>query len=399
MDGRRGLAPGAHREDHRRRAGDDVAARDRRPRGSWPRSRGRRRCSRVGRSSSPLVAWGTSGFGFVPSAITTRSASIVNSLPGTGIGRLRPGLVGLAELGADALQARDPAVLVAEEARRQRQPVEDRALLRRRGGSPPRGLPSPAPSAGRRCAPPRRRGGSRARTPSIAVSPAPITAAFLGRSTGVSYVGEGVRVHEVDAREELVGRVDALEVLARDRPGTSGSPPRCRRRRPSSPPRPSSWSIVIVLPMITSVWNSTPMRSQVLDVLVDDRLRQAVLGDAVAEHAADRVQRLEDRHRVAELREIARRRQARRARADDRDLLGPARDGLHGPVRRVRALPVRDEALEPADRDRLLLAQDHAVQLALVLDRADAAADRREEVPPPDRARGARRSRAARRSG
>ena len=141
--------------------------------------------------------------------------------------------------------------------------------------------------------------------------------------------------------------------------------------------------------MITSRLELDAHALEVLDVLVDDRLRQAVLGDAVAEHAADRVQRLEDRHRVAELREIARRREARRARADDRDLLGPARDGLHGPVRRVRALPVRDEALEPADRDRLLLAQDHAVQLALVLDRADAAADRREEVPPPDRARGA----------
>ena len=62
-------------------------------------------------------------------------------------------------------------------------------------------------------------------------------------------------------------------------------------------------------------------RLQVLDVLVDDLLRQPVLGDAVAEDAAERVQRLEDRHRVAELREVAGRGEAGRARADDADLL------------------------------------------------------------------------------
>src|SRR5659263_628082 len=39
--------------------------------------------------------------------------------------------VGLAELGADALQAADPAVLVAEEALREGEPVEDHALVAR----------------------------------------------------------------------------------------------------------------------------------------------------------------------------------------------------------------------------------------------------------------------------
>jgi hypothetical protein len=56
--------------------------------------------------------------------------------------------------------------------------------------------------------------------------------------------------------------------------------------------------------------------------------------------------------------------------------------------RSVLALPVGHEALEAADRDRLLPLAEDAVQLALVLDRADAAADRRQQVPPPDRLRG-----------
>ena len=51
------------------------------------------------------------------------------------------------------------------------------------------------------------------------------------------------------------------------------------------------------------------------------------------------------------------------------------------------ALPVGHEALEPADPDGVLLRAQHAAELALMLDRAHAAADGRQDVPPPDRSR------------
>ena len=131
-------------------------------------------------------------------------------------------------------------------------------------------------------------------------------------------------------------------------------------------------------------------RLEVLDILVDDLLRQAVLGDAVAQHAAVRVQRLEDRHRVAQLREVAGHREAGRARADDSDLLLAPHLGRGGLAAvPVLALPVGDEALQPADADRVLMGEEHAARLALVLDRADAAADRGQQVAAADRVGGA----------
>ena len=50
-------------------------------------------------------------------------------------------------------------------------------------------------------------------------------------------------------------------------------------------------------------------------------LRKTELGDAVLEHAARTVQRLEDGHVVAELREVCGAGQAGRAGADDRHFL------------------------------------------------------------------------------
>ena len=120
--------------------------------------------------------------------------------------------------------------------------------------------------------------------------------------------------------------------------------------------------------------------AQALDVLVDERLRQPELRDAVAKDAADRMERLEHGHAVAELREVARRGEAGRAGADDRDPLRALGNDLGCAVPRVHAVPVGDEALEPADPDGLEAAEHRTFGLALVLDRADTAADRRKGI-------------------
>jgi hypothetical protein len=120
---------------------------------------------------------------------------------------------------------------------------------------------------------------------------------------------------------------------------------------------------------------------QTVDLTLHDRLGQAELGDAVDEHAPGLVKRLENRDAVPHLRQVRGHRQARRPRSHDRDLVA-GRDRRGG--RRIAELHQRavvgDEALEPADRHRLVLDADGALGLALLLLRADAAADGGQDV-------------------
>ena len=118
---------------------------------------------------------------------------------------------------------------------------------------------------------------------------------------------------------------------------------------------------------------------QALDFAADDFARQAERRDAVLQHAADHVQRLVDGDVAAVAHEVGRRRQARRARADDGDLARAGCSKRGGSALRGCGV-VADETLEPADRHRLELAADDALRLALRFLRADAAADRREQV-------------------
>ena len=71
-----------------------------------------------------------------------------------------------------------------------------------------------------------------------------------------------------------------------------------------------SWSSSIVMVRPTSVLQtiSHPEVAQVVDLEVDDLLGQAELGDAVDEHPAGAVQRLEDRAAVAQRGPVRRRR-------------------------------------------------------------------------------------------
>ncbi len=108
---------------------------------------------------------------------------------------------------------------------------------------------------------------------------------------------------------------------------------------------------------------------------VDDRLGQPELRDAVDEHAAGGVQRLEDHDSVALLGQVGGAGQTGGASAHDGDVLAR----LRGPGRRDHLgdgrLVVGGEALEPADGDGVALLVQDAHLLALGLLRADAAAD------------------------
>ena len=105
-------------------------------------------------------------------------------------------------------------------------------------------------------------------------------------------------------------------------------------------------------------------------------MRQPVVRDARAQHAAWDLLRLEHRHGVAEVRQVARAGQAGRAGADDRhSFLVDDRRRLHRPRRADR---VGHEALEAGDRDRLVHAASGAGRLAEV--GADAAAHAAEGI-------------------
>ena len=192
------------------------------------------------------------------------------------------------------------------------------------------------------------------------------------RGLAVGQVG----LHQVDAGEELVGGVDALEALARDahEAGQAGA----------GADEHGLEAHVVEQLVDGQHLADDHVRldvhaegAEVVDLAVDDRLRQTELRNAVAEHAAGDVQRLVDRDLVAHARQIARAGQAGRAGADHGDLVavGGRRNGLLGVV---LAVPVGDEALQTADAHRLALDAAHALGLALRLLRADAAADRRQ---------------------
>ena len=118
-------------------------------------------------------------------------------------------------------------------------------------------------------------------------------------------------------------------------------------------------------------------------------LRKTELGDAVLEHAARTVQRLEDGHVIAELRKVRGAGQAGRAGADDRHFLAVGGSDGGGRGLALLARPVGHEALELADRDALALDAQDAAAFALGLLRAHTAANGRQRAVLGDDRRGA----------
>ena len=191
---------------------------------------------------------------------------------------------------------------------------------------------------------------------------------------------ELIGLHEVTAREELIGRVDAVEALARNA---------LEARQAGTRANEDGIEALFLQELVDRV-ETTGHRVDfdldaelldVLDLLLDDRvLRQTELRDAVGQHAARLVQRLEDGHIIALLREVARAGEARRARADDGDFLR-----ISGTLDRLDLfirgeLAISDEALKAADGDGFAALREDAVLLALILLRADAAADGRQRI-------------------
>ena len=224
----------------------------------------------------------------------------------------------------------------------------------------------PAPTAsGSRCPPPRRaraprggpatrrgcagRGRSTSSAPSrlavrrqsMATLPQPTTATRAPDDHRRVVVGEVVGLHEVDAGQELVGGVARRCSSRPGCPGSRAGRRRCRgRRRRSRTPRTARRRWRSCRPRSCS-GARRPCCSRSSISLCDDLLGQAELGDAVDQHAARLVQRLEDGHLVA-----ARARSAAQARpagpgADDGDPVpGRRRQLRHGAPSPVRALPV-----------------------------------------------------------
>ncbi len=102
-------------------------------------------------------------------------------------------------------------------------------------------------------------------------------------------------------------------------------------------------------------------------------LGQTELGDTVDQHAAGQVERLKDGDVVALLAQVARAGEAAGPEPTIATLwpLGCGLDGLTS----LFVVPVGDKALEAADADGLALDAAHALALALLLLRADTAAD------------------------
>jgi hypothetical protein len=186
-------------------------------------------------------------------------------------------------------------------------------------------------------------------------------------------------LHEVVPGEVLVGGEDAVQVLAGDvhEPGES---------------RAGADKDRVVSVLLHELGDGADLADhvvhlefdaellQVLHFPLHDGLGEAELGDAVDEDAAGLVESLEDGHVVAGLDAVAGNGEPGGAGADDGDLL--ARLGGRLGHRRLALLgfPVGDEALQAADGHGLLLLAEDADLLALVLLRADAAADGGKEV-------------------
>ena len=117
---------------------------------------------------------------------------------------------------------------------------------------------------------------------------------------------------------------------------------------------------------------------QTVDLALNDLLGQTELGDAVGKHAAAGEERLEDGDVEALASKLAGAGDAGRAGANDGDLL--AAFGLADGCAANLGGHVANHALQLADSDCLALTAQDALTLALVLLRAHATADGRQQV-------------------
>jgi len=182
-------------------------------------------------------------------------------------------------------------------------------------------------------------------------------------------------VHQVHAREELVRRIDAAEVLARNshevRQACTG-PQEDRVEREELADRDARPDEVV-----GEDADSHP--PQLVDFCPHDFLREAEPGDPICEDSAGFMERLEEDDRVPEAGQLCRGSQPGRSGTDDGDPLS-RRFRPRGQQDPVCPFVICCEPLELPDADRRLPDPEDALALALHFLGADAPADGRKEV-------------------
>ncbi len=176
------------------------------------------------------------------------------------------------------------------------------------------------------------------------------------------------RLHEVDARQKLVGGVYAARFLAGDVH---------KRRKPRAAAHENGFKTFFFNQLIHGggfayhkvCANGYAELFEVFDFIAHDGFRKTKFRDAVNQHAARLMKRLVNRYLVTHARKLARAGKARGAGTDDRYLMAVFlrhNRFLFG----VCHIVIRHEALEPADADRLALDAAHAKLLTLLFLRA-----------------------------
>ena len=180
---------------------------------------------------------------------------------------------------------------------------------------------------------------------------------------GVAVLAVGL--HQVDTGQELVGGIDALQVLAGD----------VHEHGQARAGADEHGLKAVLLHQLVdgdgAAHHGVGLHLdahglQSVHFLLDDGLGQTELGNAVHQHAAGQMQRLEHRDLIALLGQVAGAGQACGAGADHSHLVavgGGDRRGLGA----VGVVPVGHKALQPADAHGVALLAADAVHLALAL--------------------------------
>ena len=184
-----------------------------------------------------------------------------------------------------------------------------------------------------------------------------------------------VSLHEVDTGQELVGGVNAEQVLARNAEEAGQT----RAGAEEHGLKAFLGEQLVDGDRAADDGVGHDLNAHLFergDFARHDRLGQTELGDAVHQNAAGLVEQLVHGDFIAHAGEVARAGQTGRAGADDGDAVAVGNGLLDLRVGvGVGGVPVGDEALETADADALALDAADALALALMLLRADAAAD------------------------
>ena len=202
-----------------------------------------------------------------------------------------------------------------------------------------------------------------------------VSAAHNGHAAHLLDGGWVVRaegLHQVHARQELVGGIHTLEVF-------TGDIHKVREPRAGA----DKHRFIAHLEQLVDGehladdhigFDFNAQCFERVNLLLNNGLGQTEFRNTVDQHAARRVQRLKHRDFVSLACKIARAGQAGRACADDRNFVpvGFGHDGLFGAVRHM---PVSGKALQTADGDGFALHAANAFAFALRLLRADTTAN------------------------